>query len=244
MAKHIQTYLNIENPKKRIFCFPFAGAGAAIYRLWTQLLPSDTALVAIELPGRVQLREKPAQDMKELIDVIYSEILPLLDLPFAFFGHSYGSVVAYELTRRLLEEKKALPDHLFVSSRRAPHIPPDSGRVFSHLSDSEFIREIQVSYGAIPAAVLNEQSLLNLFLPVLKEDIRVNEQYLGSIDPPLTIPVTFYYGSEDKSVSLSELEKWQEVTTGPFRLKTFPGGHFYIDTARESLIEDIVHNFG
>lgn len=75
-------YFEKVGAKKRLFCFPYAGGGASIYRLWGSLLPSDVELYAIELPGRVHLREPPAKNMKELIDILYAEILPLLDKPF------------------------------------------------------------------------------------------------------------------------------------------------------------------
>lgn len=239
MSKHVIQYLKSESPKKRLFCFPYAGSGAAVYRQWAPLLPPDVELYAIEIPGRVHLKEKTAADMKELVEVIYPEILPLLDLPYAFFGHSYGSIMAYELARKLQEEQKPLPIHLFVSSRRPPHISP-KGASISHLPDTEFIKEIQIQFGAIPEAVLKDKTLLAMFLPILKEDLRINEQYLGSIEPPLTIPVTFYHGMEDGSGALFNTDKWSEVTTGPFTTKIFPGGHFYIDTARKALIDDII----
>ena len=238
MSKHIVNYQAKPDARKRLFCFPYAGGGAGIFRLWGQFLPDDIALYAVELPGRVHLREPAAKDMKELIDILYPEIADLLDKPFAFFAHSYGSVVAYELTRRLQEMGKPLPEHLIVSARRAPHIA-SSIALTAHLSDSEFIAAMQTQFGAIPQAVLNDKSLLAMFLPILREDIRLNENYLGSINPPLTVPLTVFLGVDDKSGATINIDKWKETTIGPYLQKQFPGGHFYIDTARQQVIEEI-----
>jgi medium-chain acyl-[acyl-carrier-protein] hydrolase len=218
MSKHLIRFQEKENASMRLFCFPYAGGGAAAFRSWGALLPPDIELVAAEYPGRIQLKDQAATNMDELIDVIYPEVLAWLDKPFAFFGHSYGSIVAFALARRLQQEKQPMPQHLFVSSRRPPHF----------LSDDEFVKAIQIAFGPIPPAVLNDEALLKLFLPLLKGDIEINEEYLSRIDPPLNIPVTTYYGTEDTSGSCIHLDRWKEVTTGSFALKSFPGGHFYV----------------
>lgn len=238
MGKHLIQFQKSGNLKKRLFCFPYAGAGAAVFRPWVALLPPEIELIAVELPGRVHLKEKAPETMEELIDVLYPEILLYLDKPFAFFGHSFGSVVAYEMAKRLRNENKALPSHLFVSSRRPPNVA--SPLFLAHLDDKNFLVEIQKVYGAIPAAVLNDQALLALFLPILKADIKINETYVGTITPPLSVPVTVFYGQEDSSGSNLSLQDWQKVTTGPLVMKSFPGGHFYIDSCRGDLVKGIV----
>lgn len=238
MSKHIVNYTPKPDAKKRLFCFPYAGGGAGIFRLWGQLLPADIELYAVELPGRVHLREPAAKDMKELIDIIFPEIEPLLDKPFAFFAHSYGSIVAYELTRRLQEMVKTMPEHVIVSARRAPHIA-SSVALTAHLPDSEFVAAMQNQFGAIPQAVLHDKSLLAMFLPILREDIRLNENYLGSVNPPLTVPLTVFSGVDDKSGATINIDKWKETTIGPYLQKQFPGGHFYIDSARQEVIQEI-----
>lgn len=238
MSDHINCFETNSNASMRLICFPYSGAASAAFRLWPGMLPDQMELCAVDFPGRVHLKDRPAQDMQELIDLIYPEFVPYFDKPCAFFAHSFGSIVAYEITKRLASQG-IFPLHLFVSSRNPPHVPKD--KHIYNLSNDDFVKNIEKQYGStLPRVVLQDKDLLAMFLPVLKNDTKINETYLGNIKPPLQIPLTVYYGIEDLSNNLVNLEKWKEVTTGAFRIKSFPGGHFYIDTAREALIKDIL----
>src|SRR5436309_3054681 len=108
MPKHIIRFHERANPTTRLFCFPYAGGGAAVYRSWGPLLPPEIEVHAIEYPGRAYLRDQPANTMDGLIDVLCPEILPLLDKPFAFFGHSYGSIVAFALAKLLQKDNRPM----------------------------------------------------------------------------------------------------------------------------------------
>lgn len=241
MANYFIRFQKQENPTARLFCVPYAGATAAVYRPWIKLLPPEIELCAVEIPGRLYLKDKPAANMQALIDTIFPQILPLIDKPFAIFGHSFGSAIAYELAKRLQIEKRQLPAALFVSSRRAPHVP-DLHRHASLLPDQEFLEEMQNTYQAIPEALLKEKELLKLLLPILKEDIRLNETYIGVLDPLLDVPVISYYGLQDTTLIPSEFQRWKEVTSKDFKIRAFEGGHFYIDTNKETIIADIARS--
>lgn len=242
MAKHIIRYTEKEQAEKRLFCFPFAGGSAAAYRSWDQLLKPDVELCAVEIPGRVYMRQTAVQNMDALVDAIYPQILELLDRPFIFFAHSYGSAIAYEVTKRLQKEGKPLPLHLFVSSRRPPHFT-DTRPQSVDLSDEEFIDVMQNIYHAIPDVVLNEPDLLKMTLPIFREDIRINEIYQGELSPLLKVPVTLFHGKEDRSEELDRLQKWEETTAEPFRIQSFEGSHFFIDSAKEEVIKTILEKF-
>jgi len=238
MPSHINCFKKLPHAKMRLICFPYAGAAASAFRLWPKALPEQIELCAVDFPGRVHLKESAAQDMQELVDIIYPEILPYFDKNCAFFTHSFGSIVAYEIVKRLASEG-IFPLHFFVSSRHPPHVPLGKPITYN-LSDNDFVKATEKQYGAISQVILKNKDLLALFLPVLKSDMKINETYSESIQHPLQIPITLYYGLEDHSNDLANLERWKEVTTGTFRVKSFQGGHFYIDTAREALIKDIL----
>lgn len=245
MGKHIIRHQVRENAKCRLFCFPYAGGSAAIYRMWNADFPESLELCAVEIPGRIQLRTPPAETLPELVEAIFPDILELLDKPFAFFGHSFGSIIAYEVAKRLQRENKNLPVHLWVSSRRGPQVPLGIEPTY-HLEDSQFIDLIQHQYGAIPKAVLAEKELLKILLPILKADIKVNEIYLGELNPILSIPLTVFYGMQDHSVSRENLEKWCATTSAACELQSFAGGHFFIDTERRAVTHKILekmHSF-
>jgi medium-chain acyl-[acyl-carrier-protein] hydrolase len=239
MTKHIIRHQIRADANFRLFLFPYAGGSAALYRIWNTDFPQEIELCAVEIPGRIQLRTKAADTIEELVDAIFPDILEFLDKPFAFFGHSFGSIIAYEVTKRLHKEKRNLPAHLWVSSRRAPHVPLGCETTY-HLEDEKFIDVIQNQYGAIPQAVLNEKELLKILLPILKNDIKLNELYLGEISPTLSVPISVFYGKQDHSVNLENLEKWGEVTSAECDIQAFVGGHFFIDTERQSVTRKII----
>jgi len=226
-------------PCLRLFCVPWAGVGASVYRLWCAALPAGTEVCSIQLPGREsRLREKPFDRIDDIVAALRDELTPLLDVPFAFFGHSMGAVVASELCGALAREGGPQPLHLFVSGRRAPHVvdpdPPLSG-----LSDDDFAHEINKRFGGIPAEIMADREILALLLPCLRADIAALESYrpaMGRIACPLTV----YGGTLDSRAPRIHLEAWQEMAGSDFRLRLFEGTHFYITPRRAELLADIV----
>jgi medium-chain acyl-[acyl-carrier-protein] hydrolase len=122
-----------------------------------------------------------------------------------------------------------------LSGHQAPQ-RPDSEPPFSHLPDAEFLEEVQRRYDGIPPEVLAEEELLQLLLPVLRADIQVLETYAYAKEPPLDCPISCFGGEGDRHVSLADLEAWRDETRGPLRVRTFPGGHFFVESARAEVL--------
>lgn len=206
----------------RLFCVPYAGATAAYYRSWATLAAPEVELFGVEIPGRLHLKDQPPRNMSQIIELLVPQFSQLQDVPWIFYGHSYGSLIAYELAKQLH------PKALFVSSRRAPHLPSPFPPAAT-LTDEQFLHVMQNMYHAIPDAVVNEKELLELLLPALKNDIHINETHSSSLEPLLDIPVVAMHGKEDSTITTSEMLAWKEVTTGHFTHKVFEGSHFFID---------------
>ena len=86
----------------RLFCFPYAGGGAAVYRSWGGLLPREIQPCPVNLRGRgSRFTEAPLERLEAVTESLAEELAPHLDVPFAFFGHSMGALIAFELTRLL-----------------------------------------------------------------------------------------------------------------------------------------------
>ncbi|HKV41924.1 MAG TPA: alpha/beta fold hydrolase, partial [Blastocatellia bacterium] len=135
------------SPRLRLFCFPYAGGGAAAYRTWPRSLPADIEVIPVELPGRGSRLAEPAfKRVPALIDGLTEAILPVLGTDFAFFGHSMGAVIAFELAREIRRRRGIQPRHLFASGRRAPQIPDDDPRIFD-LPYDEFVAELKTLNG-------------------------------------------------------------------------------------------------
>ncbi|MFC7741241.1 thioesterase II family protein [Nocardiopsis composta] len=162
----------------RLVCLPHAGGGANAYRSWAALLPPGVDLVCVQYPGREdRLAEAPVDDMAAAVGAIARELAPLLDRPYALFGHSMGSAVGYELARRLRDEGRPEPERLFASGRRAPADAPP-GRV--HLAaDEEIIGEL-VRLGGTEREVLDEPALRTMILACVRSDYRLIERYTPS----------------------------------------------------------------
>ncbi len=213
----------------------------AAYRLWARSLPDDIEVMAAQLPGRDgRLRDTPLPSIAAIVDMVLPAIIEASDLPYAIFGHSMGALVAYELTVALERAAVRTPSHLFVSSRRAPD-EPDTRAPLHGMTEAQFLVELQERYGAIPPAVLDEPELLELLLPVVRADIRAVETYQPSQQVPHKVQcaVHVYGGKQDRHPLPAQLSAWQRVATGPVRVCTFDGDHFYLQTERDALTTDI-----
>ena len=222
--------------RRRLFCLPYAGGAASVFRSWAEMLPADVEVCPVQLPGRgSRFREAPFRKVADLVPALAEGLLPLLDLPFALFGHSMGAVVAFELARELRRRGEVAPVLLALSGHQAP-LRPDAEPPFSHLPDAEFLEEVRRRYDGIPPEVLAEEELLQLLLPVLRADIQVLETYAYVKEPPLDCPISCFGGEDDPHVSLADLEAWRDETCGPLQVRTFPGGHFFVESARAAVL--------
>jgi medium-chain acyl-[acyl-carrier-protein] hydrolase len=229
----------------RLFCFPYAGGGSGIYRPWTAGLPETIELWCVRLPGRESLRSTPAfTRLVALVKALAPIILPYLDRPFAFFGHSMGGLISFELIHELRRQHDLAPVHLFVSGRHAPQLPDQAPRLH-HLPESEFLTQLRRLNGT-PEAVLQDTELMQFFLPILRADFAVCETYTYTAKPPLTCPISAFGGWQDPRVCYDELAAWREQTRGAFMQRMLPGDHFFLHSAQEQLLralaQDLTHD--
>ena len=220
----------------RLFCFPCAGFGAAMYRTWQSQAPDWLEVVAVQPPGRAnRMREAPLDSFDDLIDSIIPQISELTDLPYAFFGHSMGAVFSAELAAVMVQRGLRAPEHLFLSSRQPPNVPSPVGPL-SHLSDDAFVTEINQRYGAIPREIIEAPEVLELLLPTLRADIRALEKIENRAPRTLPAPISALGGTRDRLVPEDLLEGWKSWTDQGFEMRLFDGGHFYLDDQRPALI--------
>lgn len=222
----------------RLLCFPYAGGGALAYRHWAASMPETIEVLPVQLPGRERrLREPPYTRLDPLVEAATAGLLPYLDRPFAIFGHSMGALIGLEIARKLRREHQLEPVHLLVSARRAPQLPPDHTGDYK-LPHDELIERLREMNGT-PAEVLEHPELMELMLPLLRADFELNETYEPTEHPPLECPVTAFGGLEDTEVPKETLEAWSDVSAGPFKLRMFPGDHFYLNQHQKVLIQAI-----
>ena len=226
------------NPQARLrlFCFPYAGTGASIFRAWSDGLPADVEVCPVQFPGRgTRLMETPFTQLSPLVQALAQALVPLLDKPFAFFGHSLGALVGFELARQLRIQSGLQPVRLFVSADRAPQTPPRD-RPIHALPEGEFLVELRRLNG-IPGKVWQELDLMQFMLPVLRADFAVYETYAYSTEAPFNCPFSIFGGLQDRRVSRGELEAWRDQTSGSFSLRMFPGDHFFLNATQPLLLQ-------
>lgn len=220
----------------RLFCFPYAGGGPRTYAKWAESLPSTAEVGLVQFPGRAgRFNEPPITRLSDLIEALGHGLRPNLDKPFAFFGHSLGALLCFELARYIRREFGLLPMHLFVSARGAPQTDPLVPPIHA-LPEPAFLEEIRRLNGT-PEEVFETPELLEMIVPILRADFALNETYSYSPEPPLDCPITVLGGSLDTSTNYDCLAAWQDQTTSTFSMRLLPGDHFFINTARQFILE-------
>ncbi len=226
-----------ENARIRLYCIPYAGGGASIFRLWQESLPSIVEVHSIQLPGREnRLMETPFDDAREAARAVADAMEPDLDRSYAVFGHSMGALIAFELLRELQSREARQAGYLFASAFRAPQVPnPDPA--MHDLPDAELLDEIDRRYDAVPAAARESEELLELILPGIRGDTTVCDSYSYRAGTPLACPIAALGGESDPIVRPELLEPWREHTSEAFDLTLFPGDHFYLQPSQAELLK-------
>lgn len=225
--------------RRRLFCFPFAGGGAMTYRTWPAHLPADSEVCAVQLPGREgRLREPLFRSLTDLIPPLADALEPFLDRPCAFFGHSMGAIIAFELARELRRRRVSALTALLVSARIAPQTP-DPDRPVYQLPEPEFIDRLR-TFNGTPDAVLQNPELLAMLVPILRADFAINEGYVYAEEPPLDVPIAAFGGDRDPVVPSGKLGEWASQTSAGFSQRIFAGDHFFLNSAQAELIRAIV----
>lgn len=208
----------------KLICFPYAATGPNVYRKWS-------GVTAVQYPGREgRLNEAPISTPQAMLDAMMEHLAPKLSGRFAFFGHSMGAGLAFEFARRLQEAGGPMPEQLFVSGARAPHlrtvVSPDP-------SDESLLASLtRMNPGRAP-------KVLEAILPLFRADTALYRRYVYEPGELLRIPIHAYGGEQDSGVASEYLELWRKETTGAFSLRMFPGGHLYLENLGQDLLEDI-----
>jgi surfactin synthase thioesterase subunit/glycosyltransferase involved in cell wall biosynthesis len=219
--------LNPANGQLRLFCFPHAGGGTRAYRGWSI---DGVEVCPVLLPGRESRgSEPPIDNMPDTVAALESAILPYIHEPYAFFGHSMGAGIAFELARRLENP----PRVLIVSAARGPQYRIDR-QPGPDPSDEELLSQL--------SSLGSDRDLLEIFLPLLRADTRLYRNYRFVPGPLLAVPIAAYGGESDPEVSRGALAEWKELTLGEFVQREFPGGHFYLQSDPGAVLRAIAED--
>ena len=231
----LRNYHQAPGAGTRLICFPHAGGSASYYFPVSAALSPEFDVLAVQYPGRQDRRSDPFVDtIDALADELHAAIAPAMDGPVAFFGHSMGAVLAYEVTRRFEERDGISPVTVFASGRRAPSRQRDEN---VHLRDDAGIIKEMRKLGGTDSRVLGDPELLEMVLPAIRNDYRAVERYTCGTDARINAPVVVLTAEDDPRTTVEEAAAWEEHTNGGTTLHTFDGGHFYLEQHAARVID-------
>ncbi|QWF85167.1 thioesterase II family protein [Amycolatopsis sp. CA-230715] len=218
----------------RLFCFPFAGGNGTAFKTWRPALAPRTEVWAAMLPARgPRLAEPPTTSLADLVSHLTDSIAKLTDKPFAFFGHSLGSLVAFETARELRRRGLPLPEVLWASGAEGPGTRVVK-RHLHGLPHDEFIEALR-EYNGTPSEVLEHREIMEMLYPALQADFGMAERYEYREEPPLDLPIHALYGDADPHVDYELLQGWGRETTRSFSVHGFDGDHFFLFPHEEAI---------
>ncbi|XP_058138307.1 S-acyl fatty acid synthase thioesterase, medium chain [Dasypus novemcinctus] len=225
----------------RLICFPWAGGGSDYFAKWGQKFHNMLEVHSIRLAGRESRAEEPFMtDMQQVVDEVVHALLPIIqDKPFAFFGHSMGSYIAFMTALHLKEKYKLEPMHLFVSSTTAPHLQSWPYLTEEEAESKERVSSFLVELGGMPKNFNNEE-FVQQCIPKLKADVCLVSNFRFDLPskPVLSCGLTCFVGSKD---IVTDTEAWKDVTSGSFDTHVLPGNHFYLmDASNETFLRNYI----
>ena len=223
----------------RLVCLPHAGGSASYFRPVAAMLSPTVDVLAVQYPGRQDRRGERCVDvLDDLVDQVFDAVRPRADRPLTLFGHSMGATVAFEVARRL-EAVGIVPAGLFVSGRRAPH----RSRIENvhQRTDDELVSVIAQLAGT-DNRLLADEEIRRMLLPALRADYRAIETYTFQPGPGLRCPVVALVGDDDEVATVDEVRAWRDHTTGPFELRVFDGGHFYLNDHAAAVVDELARH--
>ncbi len=235
------------NCKIRLFCFPYMAGGASSFITWADAVKSDIEVCPVQYPGREERKgEKPYDDVNKLVEAIAKVMLPLLDKPFAFYGHSIGAAVAYKLSQYLVKKYNKSPVVFFAAGWLAPHMKSPF-KIIEEISEAEIMNESgkpklleHMRNLEIPEEILSDNSLMEELLPSIRADILLGKRYESNGEPPLKCPVVACAGENDTVFTLDHVKAWKKYTAKNFDFRVFKGGHMFLRDDRDSLLNLIM----
>ncbi|MEV3914131.1 thioesterase II family protein [Streptomyces canus] len=239
-SSYFSTFRPAPDAPVRLICLPHAGGSASFYFPMARALAPGVEVMAVQYPGRQERRGEPfVPDVATLADQIAEALRPLTDRPYALFGHSMGSIVGFEVARRL-ETMGNGPAELFASGGRAP-CAERRGELWHRTPDDEFVRRVK-SMGGAGTELLDDPDMRDMLLPALRNDYRAIETYEYQPQAALSCPVTVFTGDADPRVSLGQARAWASHTGGAFTFEVLPGGHFFLVDNQSAVLRTVVNH--
>ncbi|WSA79988.1 alpha/beta fold hydrolase [Streptomyces sp. NBC_01799] len=224
-----------EQQELNLYCLPYAGCSARVYDTWKAGVPEFLNVIPVELPGRgSRCTDRPVSNLPELLDDLSAAIDADGNVPYALFGHSFGAILAYELGKKLILDGRPGPRSLMVSACRPPHLATPEVSVFDR-PDRDFRNRLLELRGTPPELLENEE-LMELYIPVIRADYSILDNYQPGDSVDIGCPILALYGSADDDAGRVVTEQWGAYTRASFSAHEIPGNHFFVHSAEEEIV--------
>lgn len=224
--------------KIKLFCLPYAGGSSMVFNRWERYLSNNIELVGVELAGRgKRSNESLYENVNEAINDIYGIIAKQIvdGQPYAIYGHSMGSMLAYEVAQKISINKLPEPLHVFFSGRGAPHLKSSREKEYHSMEEKEFEKAI-IHLGGTPKEFFEHPELMEYLIPVLKSDFKISETAVRSQQIiPLNYDITIMVGKEEDEIEAENVHGWHLHTSQLCTVYYFNGGHFFINNDMEKV---------
>lgn len=218
----------MEEKKYKVFLLPYAGSSVMTYSPWKNYIPGNIELVFLEMQGRgIKSEQTMSADFEFVVNQLYKEITSeITDEKYVIFGHSMGSLLAYELYYKIASEGFKMPEEIILSGRLSPELCIHMKKV-SEYPENDFLKEVAV-YGGLPEEIKINKELRDYFVPIMRADFKLIENYTyTNRHEMINCNLTIFYGNNDYSTPSDEIVEWRKKAGKKFSCIEFPGGHFF-----------------
>lgn len=225
----------------KLFCLPYAGGSSAIYTTWKNYVNPNIELCPIELAGRGKRFQEPLYNtIEEMVNDVYDQIKDDVEKDsYAIFGHSMGSIIAYELCYKLEEKNARKPVHIFFSGHKAPNIIRDEESI--HDLPNEQFKNKLIELGGTPKEFFESKELCDMFIPIIRADFKAVENYIyNGENDKLNTNISVMYGKKEE-MTMNEILQWRNHTSGETKIYPFEGDHFFINDNSQNIVNIINH---
>lgn len=222
--------------KIQLFCLPYAGGSAGIYNKWKKMTDNTIEVCPIEYKGRgSRFNETLSKSMGRMVDDVFEQIKGKINSgQYAFFGYSMGSMIAYEVIRKLEKSGYKPPIHSFFAAKQAPHLHEQ--KKLHLMNDRDFLEEIY-KLGGTPKELRDNQELMEIYVSILKADYEIVDTYEHDLENnKIGCNISVLYGKEDR-YSVASIREWSNLTNKDFQFYAFEGGHFFMNHQLQGVIE-------
>lgn len=227
--------------KMELICIPYAGGSVTLYEKWRNSLNPKVELCLIELAGRgTRSHEALYQNLHEAVDDIYArmhERFNIKETPFALFGYSMGSLIAYELAHKIKDLLGLNPHHIFFAAKQPPDYTSNN-KILHTLPIPALVNEL-MAMGGTPSEIFQDPMLKEYFLPIIKSDLRITENYRYiRRESKLDCDFTIIDGIYDYMLK-SPIGGWQNHSNLECYTYKLEGDHFLIHTHMDQILNII-----